>query len=161
MNDGLRLRLSDDQQRRLVRGPTTDGDAYDLYLQSVYLQRRATEEDYLYSRELLERAVARDPDFARALAALSGNYGMMATNGFERPTVAWPLVSRYMRQALEIDQILGTGRQPQREGQVDDGSERGGDAKRPLPSEAVVRTRLVAGLVAVTAAPERTPPVSS
>jgi TolB-like protein len=106
MQDGLRLRLSDDQQRQLARRPTIDGDAYDLYLQSAYLQRRATEEDYLYSRELLERAVGRDPRFAKALAALSGNYGMMATDGFERPTDAWPQVRRYMRQALEADPEL-------------------------------------------------------
>ena len=106
MNDGLRMRLSDDQQRQLARRPTVDGDAYDLYLQSAHLQRRATEEDYLYSRELLKRAVARDPQYAQALAALGGNYGMMATDGFARPTDAWPQVSTYMRQALEIDPDL-------------------------------------------------------
>jgi TolB-like protein/tRNA A-37 threonylcarbamoyl transferase component Bud32 len=106
MNEGLRVRLTNDQQRRLARRPTVDGEAYDLYLQSAYLQRRATEEDYLYSRELLQRAVARDPQYARAWAALSGNYGMMATDGFERPTDAWPQVSRYIRQALEIDPDL-------------------------------------------------------
>ncbi len=106
MNDGLRLQLSDDQQRRLVRRPTVDGDAYDLYLQARYLQRRATEEDYLYSRELLLRAVVRDPKFALALAALSGNYAMMVTDGLMRPTDAWPQVNRYMRQALAIDPDL-------------------------------------------------------
>ena len=103
INDGLRLRLTDNQQRALVRRPTVDGEAYDLVLQAGYVQRRATEEDYLYARELLKRALARDPQYAEALAGLSGTYAVMVTDGLERPTDAWPEVSRYMGQALAID----------------------------------------------------------
>lgn len=106
MNDGLRVRLSESERQRLVRHPTSDGDAYDLYLQAGFLQRRATEEDYLSSRGLLERAVVRDPKFALAYASLSANYAMMVTDGLERPTDAWPQVNRYMRQALQIDPDL-------------------------------------------------------
>jgi TolB-like protein len=105
-DDGLRVRLTDDERQQLVRHPTTDGDAYDLYLQARFLQRRATEDDYLYSRELLERAIVRDPMFALAYAALGGNYAMMVTDGLVRPSDAWPQVSRYMRQARDIDPNL-------------------------------------------------------
>ena len=55
MDDGLRVRLTNDEREQLVRHPTTNGDAYDLYLQARYSQRLATEEDYLFSRSLLER----------------------------------------------------------------------------------------------------------
>jgi eukaryotic-like serine/threonine-protein kinase len=106
MDEGLRVRLTADERQRLVRHPTTVADAYDMYLQAGYLQRRATEEDYLYSRELLRRAVILDPKFAVAYAALAGNHGMMVTDGFERPSDGWPQVNRYMRQALEIDPEL-------------------------------------------------------
>ena len=106
MDDGLRVRLTSDERAQLVRHPTTDGDAYDLYLQARYSQRLATEEDYLFSRDLLESAVVRDPKFALAYVSLSGNYAMMAVDGLERPTDAWPQVNRYMRQALEIDPTL-------------------------------------------------------
>ena len=106
MDDGLRVRLTTDERAQLVRHPTTDGDAYDLYLQARYSQRLATEEDYLYSRSLLESAVIRDPNFALAYASLAGNYAMMLVDGLERPTDAWPQVSRYMRQALKIDPML-------------------------------------------------------
>jgi TolB-like protein len=109
INDGLRLRLNDNQQRELVRRPTVDGEAYDLSLQAGYLQRRATEEDYLYARDLLKRALARDPQYAQALAALSATYAVMVTDGFERPTDAWPEVSRYMGQALAIDPDMPEG----------------------------------------------------
>jgi serine/threonine-protein kinase len=106
MDTGLRVRLTSDERQQLVRHPTTDADAYDLYLQARYSQRLATEEDYLESRSLLEKAIVRDKQFALAYVALSGNYGMMAVDGLERPTDAWPQVSRYMRQALEIDPSL-------------------------------------------------------
>jgi eukaryotic-like serine/threonine-protein kinase len=106
MDDGLRVRLTSDERAQLVRHPTNNGEAYDLYLQARYSQRLATEEDYLFSRDLLESAVVRDPSFALAYASLSGNYAMTVVDGLERPANAWPQVSRYMRQALKIDPTL-------------------------------------------------------
>jgi serine/threonine protein kinase/tetratricopeptide (TPR) repeat protein len=106
MDDGLRVRLTGAERELLVRHPTTDGDAYDLYLQARFYQRLATEEDYLYSRELLGRVLVRDPRFALAYASLAGNYAMMVTDGLERPTDAWPQVGKYMRQALALDPAL-------------------------------------------------------
>jgi serine/threonine-protein kinase len=106
MNDGLRVRLTSDERDLLVRHPTTNAEAYDLYLQARYNQRLANEEDYLFSRSLLETAVKLDQNFALAYASLSGNYGMMVVDGLERPSVAWPQVGRYMRRARELDPTL-------------------------------------------------------
>jgi serine/threonine-protein kinase len=110
MDDGLRVRLTSNERRALIRHPTSNGEAYDLYLQARFFQRLATEEDYLHSRELLELAVQRDPKFALAHAALAGNYGMMVTDGLARPTDAWPQVNRYMRQAVALDPDLPDAR---------------------------------------------------
>ena len=90
MDDGLRLRLSSNERRQLVRTPTTDGEAYDLYLQARHLQRRATEDDYLNARQLLQRAIVRDEKFALAHVAIGATYAMMAADGLDRPTNAWP-----------------------------------------------------------------------
>ena len=106
MDDGLRVRLTNAERARLVRHPTSDGDAYDLYLQARHHQRGATEEGYLYSLELLQKATVRDPNFALAYASMSGNYAMMVTDGLMRPTDAWPLVSKYMNQAKRLDPDL-------------------------------------------------------
>jgi TolB-like protein/tetratricopeptide (TPR) repeat protein len=103
MDDGLRVRLSNAERRQLVRHPTNNTEAYDLYLQAQHLQRVPTEEGYFNARKLLERAIALDPKFAAAYASLGGIHSMLVTDGYERPTDAWPRVSRYMRQALEID----------------------------------------------------------
>jgi tetratricopeptide (TPR) repeat protein len=93
---------------RMDRHPTTNGEAYDLFLQAEYIQRAATEEDYLYSRELLERAVNHDEKFALAYAAIAGNYAMMAADGLQNPTDAWRQVRRYIRLAREADPELST-----------------------------------------------------
>ena len=106
MDDGLRVRLTTDERARLVRHPTSDGDAYDLYLQARHHQRGATEEGYLYSLDLLDKAVKRDPNFAIAYASMSGNYAMLVTDGLMRPTDAWPLVGKYMTQAARLDPDL-------------------------------------------------------
>ena len=93
MNDGLRLRLSDDQQRQLVRHPTVDGDAYDLYLQAR-LPPAARNRRRLSLLAGAPGAGDRSrPEVRAGFAALSGNYAMMVTDGFERPTDAWPQVS--------------------------------------------------------------------
>lgn len=106
VTEGLRIRISAEDEQRLFWRPTSDGDAYDLYLQARHIQRSADEEDYLYSRELLERAIIRDPKFAAAYAALSGNYAMMVVDGLERPTDAWPWVSRHMNRAAALDPAM-------------------------------------------------------
>jgi serine/threonine-protein kinase len=103
MEDGLRVRLTTAERARLVRHPTRDGDAYDLYLQALHHQRGANEEGYLYSLTLLESVIERDPNFAQAYGAMSGNYAMLVTDGLMRPTDAWPLVGKYANQAARLD----------------------------------------------------------
>jgi serine/threonine protein kinase/TolB-like protein len=104
--EGLNVPLSSDERRQIVRHPTEDPEAFDLYLQAQHFARLATEEDYLNARQLLRRAIIRDPRFALAYVALAGTHAMMAVDGLERPTDAWPQASRYTRQALEIDPNL-------------------------------------------------------
>ena len=102
----LNVQLTTTERSRLVRHPTTDGDAFDLYLQAGYVQRRATEEGYLQARTLLERAISRDKKFAMAYASLSGTIGMMVTDGLLQPNEAWSLVNTNMRQAREFEPDL-------------------------------------------------------
>jgi TolB-like protein/Flp pilus assembly protein TadD len=106
VDEALRLRLTGEERRRLVRHPTADAEAFDLYLQARHFQRRATEDDYLYARELLLRAVSRDRRFALGYAALAGIHAMMVTDGLVRPADAWPQVEGYMAEARQHDPDL-------------------------------------------------------
>ena len=90
VNDGIRLPLSADDRRVLLRKPTDDPEAYDLYLRAIRSIERETEEDFLAARGLLRRALARDPNFALAYVALATTYSIMAIEGYERPAEACP-----------------------------------------------------------------------
>ena len=106
LEDGLRMELSSDDELEVARPPTTSGEAYDLYLQARYLQRRATEPDYLQALELLQRATVRDPGFAQAYLMQAGIHSAMVIDGYERPTDGWAKANRFLRQALALDPNL-------------------------------------------------------
>ena len=106
MDEGIRLRLSGDERRRLVRHFTDDPEAYEWYLRARHAVLRGSEEDILQARELLVRATTRDPQFALAHNALAASYVTTAIDGFERPADAWPLANVSNRRALELDPEL-------------------------------------------------------
>ncbi len=106
MDEGIRLRLSGDERRRLVRHFTDDPEAYELYLRARHYRLRGSEADILQARELLTRATMRDPRFALAHNALAATYVAAAIDGFERPAAAWPLANMSNRRALELDSEL-------------------------------------------------------
>lgn len=105
VDDGVRLRL-DGEDRRQLRSPTKDPAAYELYLRAIHFWADETEAAYLDSRGLLRQALARDPGFALAYAALATTHSVMAIDGYERPAEAWTEVSRNVRSALDWEREL-------------------------------------------------------
>jgi|RhiMethySRZTD1v2_1073278.scaffolds.fasta_scaffold01301_18 eukaryotic-like serine/threonine-protein kinase len=69
--DKLRVRLSGDEQKQLVRRSTEDSEAYQLYLKARYHFLRRTVEGLEKSIQLCEQAIERDPNFALAHAAIT------------------------------------------------------------------------------------------
>ena len=66
----------EDSERRRARGDdrTADPKAYDLVLRGRELWMRFTPEDNRAARQLYEKAIALDPDYARAYASLAWTY---------------------------------------------------------------------------------------
>jgi serine/threonine protein kinase len=106
VNQGVRVRPSTDEQRALISHPTSDPQAYEWYLRARHAILRATEEDLIQARELLARAIERDPRFALAHGALATAIINAAVDGYDRPTEAFPEANRSMRQALALDPQL-------------------------------------------------------
>ncbi|MET0165667.1 MAG: protein kinase [Vicinamibacterales bacterium] len=106
MDEGIRLRLSGDERRRLVRRFTDDPVAYESYLRARHLVLRGSEAEILQARELLASATKRDPQFALAHNVLAASYVTAGIEGFERPADAWPLANVSNRRALELDPEL-------------------------------------------------------
>jgi adenylate cyclase len=60
--------LQDADQRKAARRPTEHLSSYDLYLRALYLFRASRRGEMLRSIELLDEAIAIDPNYALALA---------------------------------------------------------------------------------------------
>jgi len=69
----LGAQLTAGERRSLIRPPTRDAEAYELFRRGVYYWQRSVgvEADNLMAEELLGKAAARDPDFALAHAWLA------------------------------------------------------------------------------------------
>ena len=67
----LRITLSPQEQEALAAKPTENMEAYDLYLRGKSYARRLTRQDMEFALQMFENAVAQDPNFALAHAAIA------------------------------------------------------------------------------------------
>jgi serine/threonine protein kinase/Tfp pilus assembly protein PilF len=83
----LRITLSPQEQEALAVRPTDNLQAYDLYLRGKSYARRMTRQDSEFALQMFENAVALDPSFAMAYAAIA-NASAQYHQHFEH-TPAW------------------------------------------------------------------------
>jgi TolB-like protein/DNA-binding winged helix-turn-helix (wHTH) protein/Flp pilus assembly protein TadD len=107
----LRLALGPDETHR--RGATPDVEAYEAYLvSSAQLTRVSTQGDIHRTIAELERAVARDPDFALGWEALAHMYAALADLGYEPDEESrrksMLAITRALELAPESPRILST-----------------------------------------------------
>jgi serine/threonine protein kinase/Tfp pilus assembly protein PilF len=69
--EALRVTLSPEEQEDLAARPTDNLQAYDLYLRGRSYARRLTRQDLEFALQMFENAVAQDPEFALAHAAIA------------------------------------------------------------------------------------------
>ena len=69
--EALRVQLTPQEQEALAAKPTENLQAYDLYLRGRSYARRHTRQDLEFALQMFENAVAQDPGFALAYAAIA------------------------------------------------------------------------------------------
>jgi len=69
--EALRITLTPQEQAALASKPTDNLQAYDLYLRGKSYARRLTRQDLEFALQMFENAVAIDPNFALAYAAIA------------------------------------------------------------------------------------------
>ena len=84
----LEVRLTKGEQARLWRRQTDNFEAWDLYVRAQASLRRFNQEDNSMARELVERALALDPNFAVAWALLAWTHLAGARVGWGFSTAA-------------------------------------------------------------------------
>jgi serine/threonine-protein kinase len=93
----------------LVKRPTHNLDAYNLYLKGRYELNRMTREGLVNSQRYFEEAIALDGRYALAYDGLAYAHYTEGFLGFVAPRVAMPLAKAAARKALELDESIAEG----------------------------------------------------
>ena len=101
----LRLRLTGEEQERLIKDQTENTEAYLLYLKGRYHTARYTKEDLNKGLDYFGQAIAKDPRYAPAYDGLAYYY-LTAADWFLPAKEALPKAGDAARQALELDDTL-------------------------------------------------------
>ena len=104
----LSVKLSEAEIKKEQKRYTNNYQAYDLFLQGQNnLIKRASAVDNRQARELFERAIAIDPGFARAYAALAMvNADAYRHDWAENPEMTGRIALQQARHAVELDHEL-------------------------------------------------------
>ncbi len=93
----LAVKLTEDEQIRLVRKYTDNMEAYDYVLKGKEYNNRYTEDANVQARQMYERAIELDPEFAFA-------YALLALTRFHEWSFGWSQDPRILEQAFELAQ---------------------------------------------------------
>ena len=102
----LQVKLTEGEQEQVARRYTENLVAYDYFLRGRADQARATKETNAQAREMFERAIELDPNFAGAYAVLSHTYSRDWSYQWSDDTQALERASEAAKMAVTLDDSL-------------------------------------------------------
>jgi serine/threonine protein kinase/tetratricopeptide (TPR) repeat protein len=111
----LRVRLAEQSSDQaptvtsLVKRPTANFEAYNLYLKGRYELNQMTREGLVNSKRYFEEAIGLDPEYALAYDGLAYAHYTEGFLGFVAPRQSMPLATTAVRRALELDESIAEG----------------------------------------------------
>lgn len=102
----LALTLSDVEGQALAKRYTTNAEALRAYLNARYYYGKRTKESAIKTVEYLQRAVALDPQYALAYAALADAYASLSFLHVTTPHDSMPKARTAAQEALRLDPTL-------------------------------------------------------
>jgi TolB-like protein/lipoprotein NlpI len=99
----LKLQLSAEEHRELVRRQTEDSDAYHAYLRGRHQWNKRTREGFELALQHFQQAIGHDPAFALAYAGLADTYNVLGYYSFAAPHEVYPRATAAATRALELD----------------------------------------------------------
>ncbi|HET7291754.1 MAG TPA: winged helix-turn-helix domain-containing protein [Vicinamibacteria bacterium] len=105
---GVEVTVTPQEERRLTAAASVDPRAYEAYLRGLFFWERMTSTGFGRSIASLQEAIAIDPKYAPAWAALAETYWIMGTSGYEerRPAEVVPRAREAASQAMALDPTL-------------------------------------------------------
>jgi eukaryotic-like serine/threonine-protein kinase len=112
ISEKLRLKLTRDEKKRLSKRPTTDAEAYRLYLKGRHHWDRWTEDGFCKAIEYFQLAIERDPNYTLAYCGVSDAYVLLGWNSYLPAKEAFPKAKMAAMRALRLDPDLGEAHTP-------------------------------------------------
>jgi len=107
MTSMLRVRLTGEDEKRMMKTSTVNPEAYQDYLKGRFWWSKATEEGVNKGIEYFQQAIAKDPNYALAYSGLADSYTLLAGLAVAPPTEIFPKAEAAASKALELDDTLG------------------------------------------------------
>ena len=109
ISERLRLRLTGEEKMHLAKPPTTNSEAYQLYLQGRYWWNKRNPEALQKGLQFFQQAVDKDPGYALAYVGIADSYEVLAVFGYDVLPAheALPKAKAAALKALELDPTLG------------------------------------------------------
>jgi serine/threonine protein kinase/Tfp pilus assembly protein PilF len=102
----LRVKLSQEQKKRLTRRYTENSEAYQVYLRGRFYWNKRTPEGMRKAIDHFQLAIRQDPGYALAYAGLADCFTMLASYHLLAPGDAFAKAKSMASRALEIDKSL-------------------------------------------------------
>jgi adenylate cyclase len=102
----LKLKLSSEEQRRLVKRDSTNAEAYQFYLRGRYFWNKRTSDGIKQAIEHFQQSTERDPNFALGYVGLADSYIALTFYNFAAPHETMPKAKESTIKALALDNTL-------------------------------------------------------
>jgi TolB-like protein/Tfp pilus assembly protein PilF len=104
--DEVQVQLTPQEQARLAKPRPENAKAHEAYLLGRYYWNKRTADGLQKSIAFFEQAIARDPDYAIAYAALADSYRVLPELTSATPAEAFPKARTAALKALDLDNSL-------------------------------------------------------
>ena len=105
----LAVKVTEDEQKRLLRRYTDNMEAYDYYLRGLEYFSKLTKETNILARQMLQRAIDLDPQFAAAYALLGLAHSQEWTQGWSQDPQPLEHAFELAQKAIALDETLPLG----------------------------------------------------
>ncbi len=100
----LQAKLTGSEKILLAKKPTENPEAYELYLKGRFFWNKRTAADLRKSIDYFRQAIAKDPDYALAYAALAQAWILLPAHNAAAPKDCAPPAEEAIRKALALDE---------------------------------------------------------
>jgi TolB-like protein/Tfp pilus assembly protein PilF len=102
----LQAKLTGSEKIAIAKRPTSNTEAYELYLKGRFFWNKRTGADLRTAIEYFNQALGKDPSYALAYAGLADSYEILPPYGAAAAADSFPQAKAAAKKALELDDTL-------------------------------------------------------